>query len=72
MNAKQRNKNRATARELRASNRVKNAQPCPRCGVKGLHWVQWPETFEDNIIGVTLEGTGFVMTFVNGEDGEDG
>ena len=56
MNAKQRNKNRATERELRASNQVKNAKPCPRCGVKELHWVQWPETIEDIISGVSPAG----------------
>ena len=39
MNAKRRNKNRATARWL------KEQMPkpiCPNCGVRGLHWIQPP------------------------------
>ena len=68
MNAKQRNKNRATAASLWLSNKHKNAKPCPRCGVKGLHWLQMPETLEDIIGGVPPSGF-WICSDMYGEDG---
>ena len=68
MNAKQRNKNRATAAELWLSNQQKNAPMCPRCGVKGLHWVNMPQSVEDSINEVPPNGF-WICPDLYGEDG---
>lgn len=48
-NAKQRNKNRATAEKLRsnASLMASLKHTCTNCGEPGLHWLQWPQTIVD-------------------------
>jgi hypothetical protein len=52
MNRKQRTKNRDTARQLAKD----IAPPCPECGDKGPHWVGFPQTLEDVLIGTEQVG----------------
>jgi hypothetical protein len=47
VNAKQRRKNRDTARQLRAV--IESRVPCPNCGGFGLHFAAAPYTLEDMV-----------------------